>query len=171
MMNTSTYHGAHSSAVTDISVHPADELFVSVSRDKSALIWDHRQVMPATGLLSGHPYHLTSCNWRESSDDNTILIGDAKGDLLQLDRRVPDKIVSLVSVFDRPVRKIGRSADKWIVCGNSTDLKRVAGDLTGELETVISGADWIRDFVQVTNSEDAQSLQVICMNGDIISDE
>lgn len=170
MINTSTYHGAHSSAVTDVSVHPEDELFVSVSRDKSALIWDHRQVMPATGLLSAHPYHLTSCNWKDASDYNMILIGDAKGDLLQVDCRVPDKIVSLVPVFDRPVRKIGRSSNKWIVCGNSTELKRVAGDLTGERETVISGADWIRDFLQ-GSSEDPQDVQMICMNGDIVIGE
>lgn len=146
-------------------MHPSDELFVSVSRDKSALIWDGRQVMPATGLLSYHPYHLTSCNWRESEAD-VILIGDAKGDLLQVDPRVPDKIVSTATVFDRPVRKIGRCADQWIVCGNSTELKKVKRGFSvdANVETVAPCEDWIRDFLVV----DEQSVQALCMDGKVV---
>lgn len=165
MMNTSTYHDAHSSAITDLSVHPDDELFVSVSRDKSALIWDHRQVLPATGLLTAHPYHLTSCNWTDNSDNpEVVVIGDAKGDVFQVDRRVPDKMISLVTAFNRPLRKIGcsESAKKWILCGNSTDLK-VSGKSLEEVETIFSGEDWVRDFLLLPG--DMDTVQVLCMNG------
>lgn len=163
-MVTSTYHGAHSYAITDISAHPEDELFVSVSRDKSALVWDHRQVLPATALLSDHPYHLTCCNWRDSSKNlDLIQIGDAKGDLFQVDRRVPDKIVSRVSLFDRPVRKIGKCGEKWLVCGNSTELRTVNWSETDAVETVVSGEDLIRDFLV---ADDQKTVQVLCMNGD-----
>lgn len=167
MMSTSTYDGAHSSAVTDVSVHPVEKLFMSVSRDKSALIWDHRQVRPATGLLADHAYHLTCCNWRDATTDNAdvIVIGDAKGDVFQVDRRVPDKIVSLVTVFDRPVRKISAGGKgKWLVCGNSTELRRVDRALSEAVETVVLCEDWIRDFVV---REEESSVQVLCMNGDV----
>lgn len=152
MMSTSTYHGAHSYAITDLSAHSEEELFVSVSRDKSALIWDHRQVLPATGILSNHPYHLTCCNWHGNAGDNSnvIVVGDAKGDVFQLDRRAPEKILSpAVSVFDRPVRKMERSTGEdraWIICGNSRELKRSA-DLKEVPETIFTAVDWIRDFL------------------------
>lgn len=162
MMSTSTYHGAHTSAVTDVSVHPEEELFVSVSRDKSALVWDHRQVLPATGLLTGHRYHMTCCNWRENRESaDLVVIGDAKGDVFLVDRRVPNKVQSLVTVFDRPVRKIGGCGDSWIVCGNSTDLKRTKRDLSS-VETVVEAKDWIRDFL-VTEDQ----VQMILMSGDV----
>lgn len=165
MMNVNSYNGAHSYAVTDLSVHPGDdEVFVSVSRDKSALIWDHRQVQPATGLLSKHPYHLTSCNWKNGSDNHDlIVIGDAKGDVFQMDRRAPDKIVSLVSVFNRPIRKIGRcGVDKWVICGNSTELKTVDKEFE-KVESIFTGDDWIRDFL----IRDDKIEAVLCMNGNL----
>lgn len=168
---TNTYHGAHLYAITDISAHCDEELFVSVSRDKSALIWDHRQVRPAIGLLSAHRYHLTSCNWRDNTEHpSVVLIGDAQGDVFQVDRRNPDKIVSLVSAFDRPVRKIGRCANKWIMCGNSTELKAVAAvgeSDRGLVESLVSSPDWIRDFTVNETEQQQQVINVLSMDGTV----
>lgn len=162
-MDTNTYHGAHLYAITDISTHPEDEQFVSVSRDKSALIWDHRQVRPATGLLNDHPYHLTSCNWTKSVDNpDKIVIGNANGEVLLVDRRVPDKVESLCTVFDRPIRKIDRLGDKWIICGNSTEVK-MSKDLQSA-ETIFEGEEWVRDTLV---SEEGKTVHILSMNGEV----
>lgn len=52
LYSTHTWRYAHSDSVTGISASPESEpIFVSCSKDKSALIWDNRKLRPAIGKI------------------------------------------------------------------------------------------------------------------------
>ncbi|GAB0092465.1 hypothetical protein DMENIID0001_074580 [Sergentomyia squamirostris] len=165
--STHTFHHAHGDSITGVSTRPgSDDIFVSVSRDRSALIWDRRQALkPASGMLQKHKEHLTAVAWvLDSGQEETHLmkVGDNSGSILTLDMRNPNEIIKEISAFNRPVKRIKCSEGFYAVCGLTNIFKIY--NINDQLITEdTSMTDFIRDVVF-----HGKKVVSLCWNGEII---
>lgn len=146
LINLNTYHQAHGDAVTAVSAHPSEDLFISVSRDKSALLWDHRQIRPALGLLDEHKFQLTAVTWNSNVDNqHEIIIGDVDGTIMKLDQRNPGIVQTEQKVLNRSIRKIAVDDKCVAACGNTNTVKVLNEKWEPLFEQTTS--DFVRDLL------------------------
>lgn len=98
-------HAAH---ITGVSAHPSyPKCWASCSIDRTCLMWDKRQTPPASGVLRNYEYELTSVKWTSQAENkDLVMVGDAAGNVLTLDTRCPNKILSKTRVAKREITKL-----------------------------------------------------------------
>jgi WD40 repeat protein len=96
-------HG-HSAYITGVSAHPSVDLnWVSTSHDKSSLIWDRRQLCPATALIENHHDQLTDVKWIK---DEIIILSDIVGNLMLYDIRNAQEPLSKTNVSNKFINSL-----------------------------------------------------------------
>ncbi|XP_070498862.1 methylosome protein WDR77-like [Chironomus tepperi] len=94
----------HSAEITGIDTHPSVDLnWVSTSYDKSSLLWDRRQVHPASTLIDNHHDQLTDVKWIK---DEIIILSDAVGNLMVFDTRNVKDPLSKTKVLNRSINSL-----------------------------------------------------------------
>lgn len=125
-------HYGHTSDINGLSSHPSREKnWVSVSEDRSCMLWDKNEIRPASFLLEDHPIGLTDVIWLA---DNDIIMSDGEGNLITIDPRNPNVIVTKEKVSKRSISRleISKNTKTFGVVSDSTVLKVYQFD--GQLE-------------------------------------
>lgn len=97
----------HASAITGVSANPSsNKTFVTSSIDKNCVMWDvSKNNVAAFRLLKNYENQLTAVRCAPSSE-NLVLLGDEVGNILSLDPRIPNKILSTKRVTNRAITSI-----------------------------------------------------------------
>lgn len=102
------YANVHYGTVSGVSADPhSSDSFVSCSHDHNCLMWDKRNVRPATGLLTKYENQFTAAKWTSQNENQgLVMVADEIGNILTLDVRCPNKILSKVRVSNRPITSL-----------------------------------------------------------------
>lgn len=108
LCSINTMRNAHADNISGVSTsHNLENTFVTCSRDKTALLWDTREIRPATSLFDNHSCPFTSVYWTSAEEnDNMVILGDEAGKIHVVDPRIPDIFMKTIDVFERRVNKI-----------------------------------------------------------------
>lgn len=103
---THSFAFAHTDIVTCVDTHPnCDSVFMSVSLDCEALMWDVRQSKPAKSILQNST-GLTAVSWN-SLLEHMLAIGARDGSVTLFDlRNLQTPVLQDVSIFPRSVHKL-----------------------------------------------------------------
>ncbi|KFB49226.1 AGAP009782-PA-like protein [Anopheles sinensis] len=106
--STTTMHHAHSGPITDVATDSTQSsLAVTCSRDRSALLWDFREMKPATALYEKHDAAFTAIRWPDEVNwKRLVAIGDEAGRVFFIDVRQPNVFLETIDCFDRKVHKL-----------------------------------------------------------------
>lgn len=133
------YHASHLpsghlSEINGLSSHSSSEnLWVSVSEDRSCVLWDKNEIRPASFLLADHPVGFSDVIWLA---DNVIIMSDYSGNLITIDPRNPNVIVTKERVSERNISRLEMANDRntFGVVSDSSVLKVYRFD--GKLECI-----------------------------------
>lgn len=104
--STTTLKNAHFGSITDVSTNPLeDSVFVTSSRDKSALLWDNRLPLPASALYENYICSFTSIQY-SADNNNLIYCGDESGLIYSIDTRKPKELLISIEALDSAINKI-----------------------------------------------------------------
>lgn len=113
----------HTSDINGLSSHLSREkCWVSVSEDRSCVLWDKNEIRPASFLLRDHTVGFSDVIWLA---DNAIIMSDHEGNLITIDPRNPNVIVTQEQVSKRNITRLDVANNKktFGVIGDSTVLK------------------------------------------------
>lgn len=105
---SSCYEQAHGASITGVAAHPSSaKTWATCSSDRSCVLWDvGKKEKPALRILNNYNYQLTAIHWTNQTENKELLVvGDEAGNVLTLDVRCPDKILSKTRVEKRAVKK------------------------------------------------------------------
>lgn len=101
---------AHRREITGVSAHPtASRMFATCAADKNCVQWDMKQKQrkAASHIYRNFENQPTAIYWTTQEEKKELLmIGDEIGNLLTLDPRSPNRILSETKVSNRGIRKI-----------------------------------------------------------------
>lgn len=104
----SNYDQAHGAAITGVAAHPSSpKTLATCSLDRNCVLWDiGKSGKPASRILKDYEFELTAIYWTTQEESKELLmIGDEAGNVLTLDPRLPNKILSKTRVEKRAVKK------------------------------------------------------------------
>lgn len=114
LIEIKSYPHAHSASITGVSAHPTSpNQFTSCSSDRSCFIWDKAMLRPATRLLRDYENQLTAVHWTTQEESKQLVIlGDEVGNILTVDPRCPNKVLSKKRVHNRGISKFSFNGTK-----------------------------------------------------------
>jgi WD40 repeat protein len=125
---------AHAYGVTGISSSKdRKNVWISTSYDKNCLIWDKSQLRPASALIENHKCTLMSVVW---FSEFSVIVGDANGNLLMVDTRMPKSLLNEYHASNRGIEFIccNEKTDKFGVKGACNEVKIVKVNDSGNFE-------------------------------------
>uniref|UniRef100_A0AAG5DE40 WD repeat-containing protein 55 homolog n=1 Tax=Anopheles atroparvus TaxID=41427 RepID=A0AAG5DE40_ANOAO len=146
--STNTLHQAHSGPITGVATDGTQSsLAVSCSRDRSALLWDFREMKPATALYEQHDAAFTALRWTdETSWNRLVALGDEAGRVFFIDVRQPNVFLETIECFDRKVHKLSFHGKYFAVLGNTLEVKFFDAD-SKQIHVEHSASNYVRDIV------------------------
>lgn len=137
LIKSSSILYGHSSAITGVSSHPTSpKLFTTCSIDKNCLLWDHLHNQKASYLLRNYEHRLTAVKWTTLGDSKLIVLGDEIGNVLSIDKRFPNKILSKKRINNRSITNLCfNGTNKFGVVSKSNKAMIVEIDGSQNLET------------------------------------
>lgn len=123
---------AHTDEITGLSANRKDNsVFVTSSLDRSALLWDLRKPRPASALYDKHKFAFTTVYWTTKKEANRVVaLGDETGGVHFVDIRQPNVFLNSVQVFNKKIHKISFNGTKFVVLGNTNQVKFYDDKLT-----------------------------------------
>lgn len=133
------YSRAHKADISGISGCPhSTDKFASCSLDNDCLLWDVRKSKPASGLLTKFENQLTAVKWTKQKENHElILLGDCVGNIITVDPRRPNRIISRTRVSNRPISSINFNGTKRfgvVSQSNAVNIMKIEPD--GELKEI-----------------------------------
>uniref|UniRef100_A0A182JQ46 Uncharacterized protein n=1 Tax=Anopheles christyi TaxID=43041 RepID=A0A182JQ46_9DIPT len=155
-----TLQHAHTGTITSVATDcRQDSLAVSCSYDRSAFLWDFREMKPAIALYEKHNAAFTTIRWCDEANWNRLVaLGDEAGQVHFIDTRQPNVLLETVPCFDRKVHKISFHRKYFAVLGNTPEVK-FFDDKSKQLHAEASASNYVRDIIwnDVKDSEQEAS--------------
>jgi len=133
------YEYAHTREVTGVSNQRGSlKCWASCSLDRNCLIWDTDLVRPASGILRDHVNEITALAWTSQEENKQmIMIGDEIGNVLTIDPRTPNQILSTVRVSNRAIEGMFFNGSKQFgVLSKSNVLEVMEVDDCGDFKSI-----------------------------------
>lgn len=108
---------------------------MSTSHDKSSLLWDRRQVCPATALIDNHDDQLTDVKWIK---DEIVILSDGAGNLMLFDIRNIQEPLSKTKVLNKTINSLNfhKSNKMFGVISHSCNAYIYEIDVKNELKLI-----------------------------------
>lgn len=102
------FENAHGKEIAEVSAHPTSAwIFATCAADRNCVKWDCRGRDSASYIYQKFENQLTAVHWTTQAENKElVMVGDEIGNLLALDPRSPNQIISKVRVSNRGIRKI-----------------------------------------------------------------